>query len=179
MKIKVIGLLLVSAFVVSCNTSINTSNGSPPPNNPGGNDINELGYDPAQRWPEQGEFTYNHKYSFNGNSCETGKQTFGNRAEYCMGLQDQKLNSNCALPLRRSTYKAQCGDDFQELNFTGEFYKSGFDSHIQEQCSTGDERITFRNLKHYCDFLKDEAIHKNCFWTDRSKHFRAKECKGE
>ncbi len=179
MKLKIIGLLLAAFVFTGCNTSSNSSNGSPPTDNPGGNDVNELGYDPKVRWTEQGEFSYNHRYSYNGSACETGEQKFGNLAEYCMALQDQKRNGGCALPSRTSSYRAKCGNDFQELNFRGEFYKSGFDSHIQQQCSTNTSVSEFQNLKHYCDFLKDEALHKNCFWTDRNKHFRNKECSSD
>ena len=82
MKAKIFGLLLVSLVMVGCNSSSNTSNGTPTPSNPGGNDINELGYDPAVRWTERGEMSYSFKHSENGRVCETGKQSFGNRAEY-------------------------------------------------------------------------------------------------
>lgn len=138
----------------------------------------DLGYNPHERWPEKGEFSYNFSYTFNGVKCEANK-SFNSQADYCLGLQDQSLNSNCALEMRESTYKSNCGDDFQEINFKNYFWQSGYDTHLQKNCETGNPRETvFKTEKHYCEFLKDENAHKNCFWQSRKEKFQSRGCQG-
>lgn len=96
-----------------------------------------------------------------------------------MGLQDQNLNSNCALPSRKSSYKAECGDDFQEINFKSFFWISGYDQRLQKRCETGKPKEElFKTTKNYCYFLKDENLHQNCFWDDRKDKFKSLNCEG-
>jgi len=80
----------------------------------------DLGYSPGQRWDDTGNYSYNYSLTINGVNCKTN-QVFKNKADYCMGLQDQALNKDCALELRKRSYANDCGDDFQEVNFKNKF----------------------------------------------------------
>lgn len=146
--------------------------------NSGQYDVNELGYNPQSRWPEKGSYSYNYDYTYNGANCKTAKN-FPSKAEYCMGLQDQNLNNSCALSIRKNQYTQACGNDFQEINFTLSFGRSGFDDRLQRSCSTGRPASNiFRTTKNYCVFLKDEALHQNCFWDARFEDYKALHCEG-
>lgn len=168
--------ILVCGLLTACSDSSSTQNGSPAKDN---NELNQdLGYKPSERWPEQGEFSYSFDYSYNGNRCKIEKQ-FGNKADYCIGLQDSNLNNGCAAPLRKQSYQTECGDDFQEINFKDSFYISGFDERLQKRCETASSSgILFKTTKNLCDFLKNEDLHKNCFWDRRLTYFRSKNCTG-
>ncbi|MBC7691083.1 MAG: hypothetical protein H7222_04890 [Methylotenera sp.] len=65
------------------------------------------------RWPDSGSFQYNYTETCNGSTCTTGALQFSNKADYCMGLTDRKLNLNCALGTRKRTYLENCGNDFE------------------------------------------------------------------
>ena len=174
-------VVVVAAVITSCNNGGSSDGGGSPANPPppGEFNVDDLGYNPYQRWPQDGNYKYDYKYNVNGQQCQTVK-SFTNLATYCLGLQDQHLNEGCALPMRQGDYKRNCGDDFQQLNFLGEFWKSGFDSDLQQRCETARPQVSyFKTLKQYCEFIKDEVLHKNCFWSDRYAHFKSKNCRGE
>lgn len=143
-----------------------------------GYDIHELGYSPESRWPEGGEFSYNYKITYNGVSCTT-KKKFSGKAAYCMGLQDQKLNENCALETRKRVYGLECGNDFQQLNFSSPLYISGFDQRLQKTCQIDTAKdVYFKTQKQYCQFLADESRHKECHWDRRLEKFEELQCQG-
>ena len=59
-------------------------------------------------------------YEYELNGCKTGSHTFSSKAEFCKGLQDQKLNKGCALSLREQTFKSdRCDGEFEEINLIG------------------------------------------------------------
>lgn len=164
---------LLSFGLVGCSDGGSKGKNLPP------GEVGELGYDPKSRWPENGNFSYDLRYSVNGSSCRAQK-SFLNKADYCMGLQDDQLNDDCAQPLRRNTYTQNCGSDFQPMNFIASYWQSGFDERLQQNCQTGkapDAR--FRLVSHFCQFLKDEMVHRNCFWDRRKIEFGSRKCVGE
>jgi|GEM_PF-4326151 len=163
------------ALLSSCNVShtLNESNGNEPTTKLTAQD---LGYDPVARWSERGDYSYNIKLTQNGLTCQT-EQKFGNKADYCLGLQSQDRNNGCALSLRMQKYNNECGNDFQEIEFRNYFWRSGYDPQLKVRCETGRaEELPFKTLKHLCRFLKDEKLHKNCFWSDRLGNFRNLGC---
>jgi hypothetical protein len=180
---KVFGKFLNSAMAlvlvllaVGCGNSSSTNGGTG--ENATDLGVEELGYNPRDRWSENGSFSYDFDFSFNGSRCQT-KKSFGNKADYCVGLQDQALNNSCALSARKSLYERECGNDFQEVNFQAHFFLQGFDRRLQKNCETGrPPSSTFRTAKKFCEFLKDEALHKECFWDDRLERFTELRCAG-
>ncbi len=162
-------------FLAGCGGSSSDS-----PKDSGGNayDVNELGYNPTSRWPQNGNYSYNFDYTYNGSNCQINK-IFTSQAAYCMGLQDQKLNDSCALSLRKDSYQQECGNDFQEINFSRNFERSGFDDRLQKNCVTSRSwSLNFRNENHYCSFLKDESLHNNCHWDARQDEYILRQCSG-
>lgn len=146
---------------------------------PGAVQPSQLGYSPSQRWPEQGSYSYNIKYNYNGLECITQKN-FTNKANYCMGLQSTKLNDSCAKNIRQSDYEYYCGNDFQEMDIPADFKASGYDQRLKKQCITGDAGTDyFPLLIQYCQFLKNETLHSNCHWDSRFEKFKQLSCKGE
>jgi hypothetical protein len=138
-----------------------------------------LGYDPQSRWPRQGKYSYRIEYSHNGVSCRLNK-TFTSQAAYCVGLQDQAFNEACALPTRQERYRRDCGKDFQQFNYFADFVRSGYDGRLERECHTGKPPTpVFRTTKDFCDFLKDETLHNQCFWDNRNTRFQTLGCKGE
>ncbi len=136
----------------------------------------DLGYEPVSRWPGQGQYSYDFDYTYNGARC-VAKQDFNSEAKYCLGLQDQTLNQSCALSLRKDSYESECGKDFQEINFQKSFWLSGYDSRLQKSCETGrPASFTFRTAKKFCQFLKDESLHKGCMWDKRFQEFQTFGC---
>lgn len=167
--------LLIGIQIVSCAPAENSTKGDEQISY----NIRELGYDPHSRWPEKGNFSYDFDVRFNGIRCET-KQEFSSKANYCMGLQDHELNEGCALSSRQQTYKFECGQDFQEINIPSGFGISGYDSRLQKSCTTGEPLVKiFQHVSQFCQFLKNENIHKNCFWDNRRNKFEELNCKGE
>jgi hypothetical protein len=179
--LKLLNVFFASLFAMSLAACGNSSSSTPAGGGGGGGDINvdELGYNPATRWPEVGSYSYDFDVSYNGSRCQAKKE-FGNKADYCMGLQDQALNSSCALEPRKGAYKSECGPDFQETNFKNYFFLSGFDSRLQKRCQTGlPKEPTFKTTKSFCNFLKDEVLHNSCFWDGRKDKFDELRCTGD
>jgi hypothetical protein len=174
---KLLTLFVLFNFIAGCGSSSNDS--KPSTTNTADSTTNnneDLGYNPFERWTEKGDYSYNLDYTFNGANCKTSK-AFQAKAEYCLGLQNQALNSDCALPLRQNIYKNECGQDFQEINFKNDFWKSGFDTHLQKRCETAQPQSDlFSTNKQYCEFLKDEVLHKSCFWSARLDKFQSRKC---
>lgn len=139
----------------------------------------KLGYNPSQRWPDSGNYSYDFSTNINGVKCQT-TQSFKSEAGYCLGLQDAQLNKSCALDQRKNSYQYDCGNDFQQINIPSGFLVSGFDSKIQTQCQTAQAtQSLFEVTQDFCDFLKDESQHKNCFWDKRFDKFEELGCQGE
>ena len=171
--VNLIITLIATTVLISCSGSSGddskTTNAVQP---------SELGYNPSQRWPEQGSYSYNFKYNYNGLECVTQK-SFTNKANYCIGLQDTKLNDSCAKSLRQSDYEYYCGNDFQEMNIPAGFKVSGFDQRLKKQCVTGDAgKDYFPLVIQYCQFLKNETLHSNCHWDSRYEKFKQLKCEG-
>lgn len=146
----------------------------------GGGGRGVVDYSPSQRWPEKGDYSYDISYSMNGVKCQTGRQAFSAKADYCMAVQNSELNNHCALPTRRSIYLQECGDDFQEFNFKANFLVMGYDQRLQRSCQTArPSKEIFKNNKEYCDFLKDEGAHQSCFWDRRREEFKDRKCEGD
>ncbi|OQW49263.1 MAG: hypothetical protein A4S09_12160 [Proteobacteria bacterium SG_bin7] len=54
-------------------------------------------------------------YSYNGTDCKTNQQQFTSKEELCKGLQNSKLNNNCALENRKLHFQRSCpNQEFQE-----------------------------------------------------------------
>lgn len=121
---------------------------------------------------EKGTYTYQYRY----NSCDTGEHTFNNKKNYCQALTDEKFNSGCALELRKDQYIKECGSDFKRTNFKSDLWYSGFDERLQKRCSTYDSEEYFSTENEYCVFLKNESLHKNCFWDARKQRFDSLNC---
>lgn len=171
---NILAALCISVLVVGCGS------GSGGGANGGGSDVgaDELGYSPSSRWPEKGDYSYNFDVSVNGARC-VAKKEFNNKADYCIGLQDETLNKGCAQSARERSYSADCGNDFQPINFSNNYWRSGFDSRLQKRCETGRPSASmFKTMKQYCEFLKDESLHKECFWDDRLDQFQDQKCQG-
>ena len=179
MKIQIMFVVILSILLLSgCGSD--SGSGSKGGNNPNKPKLNEkLGYNPDDRWPEQGNYSYSFSSSINGVKCETEK-SFKSQAAYCMGLQDAKLNDSCALSARKSSYQYDCGNDFQQINIPSGFFVSGYDSDLQMRCDTAQSsKDVFETEKDLCEFLKDESQHKNCFWERRLEEFQKWNCKGD
>ncbi|MCM2323705.1 MAG: hypothetical protein NDJ90_10635 [Oligoflexia bacterium] len=126
-------------------------------------------------WDETGSFSYDYR----ANGCPTGKQVFTRKADYCRALTDRTRNSGCALEMRRSTYLRECGSDFRESNIVPRSF-SGYDSVLRRSCATQDTRgDALATMAEYCEFLKDETLHQQCFWERRKAEFEEEGCPGE
>lgn len=168
-----IQISLLMALLAGCSNSDSSSNGKKSDGN--NKVIPELGYNPSQRWPELGEYSYD--ISFNG--CKAQK-SFKNQADYCMGLQDSKLNDGCALPSREKIFASDCGEGFQSINIKATYWISGDDDRLNTRCSTGEPGVEyFPYQAQLCQFLKDESLHKNCHWDQRYEDFKEWNCQGD
>jgi hypothetical protein len=49
-----------------------------------------------------------YKYDYTVNGCDTGEHSFGNKSDYCSGLQNDTLNNGCAASTRQQTYQSEC-----------------------------------------------------------------------
>lgn len=173
---SIFAALCLSVLVAGC--SGGDGGGSPDgQDNVGEFGAADLGYNPTSRWPQRGSFQYNIDYSYNGNRCKAQKQ-FNSRAAYCLGLQDQTLNNSCALEVRKTQYRNDCGNDFQEINFSSRYWRSGYDPILRKQCETGRGPSKFKTNKQYCEFLKDESQHNSCFWASRHQEYLDLNCPG-
>ncbi|MBC7370752.1 MAG: hypothetical protein H7326_04250 [Bdellovibrionaceae bacterium] len=139
-------------------------------------DVNDLGYEPAARWPEVTPMNYSLSETSNDVTCAT-QQQFTSKAAYCMGLQDSRLNNKCALAARQGKFAEECGSNFQEVNFTTSFFYNGFDAKLNKECETGvrGEKF-FQYTNQFCAFLKNENLHQGCFWEKRRNKFMGMSC---
>jgi hypothetical protein len=178
---KMFLVAIVSLYFVGCSNGKAAGSSNASSEDPNGSyaDSGALGYVPGDRWPEGGGFAYNLSAT-NGDVTCTTTHRFDAKASYCMALQDAKVNENCALGLRQSTYQDQCGTDFQQVNFETSFYIDGFDARLNKQCSTGAPGIkAFQYTSQFCEFLKNETLHAGCMWDARQAKFNNLGCAGD
>lgn len=124
---------------------------------------------------ETGSFSYDYRVS----GCATGRQVFSQKSEYCRALTDRARNSGCALEQRRNTYGRECVGAFLESNIVPRRY-SGYDTVLRRSCATQDNRgDALATLNQYCEFLKDETLHQQCFWERRKAEFQQEKCPGD
>jgi|GEM_PF-5050812 len=168
-------LILAMAFTIGCSNSDSGGGKGPAPQDPN----NPSKPSPEQRWPETGDFRYHLKLSINGQRCEAGPFNFPKKFEYCLSLQDELKNDDCAGTLRAATYKSNCGDDFEPTNIPF-FAAYGWDSRLNRSCTTADPKVQrMQSLKDHCDFLKNETAHESCHWRARGEEFKKWKCSGD
>lgn len=122
-----------------------------------------------KRWPEKG--TYSISLTYNG--C-TDRYNFGSKAEYCIGLTDERLSKCNIRSLRKRAYENECGNDFEPRNISG-FYISGYDSDLEKYCEINSPDV-FARVADLCNFLVDEARYGGCFWEARRRKFSEYNC---
>lgn len=168
-------LVLAMAFIIGCSNSDSGGGKGPAPQDP--NNPSKL--TPEQRWPEAGDFRYHLKPSVNEQRCEAGPFNFPKKFEYCLALQDEQKNDDCAVALRAATYKNNCGDDFEPKNIPA-FVSYGWDSRLNRNCTTANPKVQrIPSFKDHCDFLKKESAHEGCHWRARGEAFKKWKCSGD
>ncbi len=182
MPIKKIMLLTATFLIlISCQNKSSSKGGG---NDNGGNAVteqkvqDELGYNPNERWKDKGDYSYNFSFTYNGVKCETNKR-YNGKAKYCLGLQNEELNNDCAFESRKTLYTTACGNDFHAMKVKADAQYIGFDTRLQKTCEAAAPEIKrFLFVKDYCKFLANEDLHRECHWDRRKAKFKELDCKG-